>query len=134
MEEVAKKNIISMEQTSCICSIQNSIIFRNEMRLNCCKCYIYLWMTVSVLEMRHQREPLPLHAVAPGPEAGQVDVAVQWAVLRYRVTLHLLGRLERLHAVAPLAQKRPTRVNFNRRRRRTRRGRRGGADGHRRRR
>ena len=56
--------------------------------------------------MCHEREPLPLHPVAPGPHAGHVCDSILGAVLSDGVALHLLGRLERLHAVTPLAQER----------------------------
>jgi hypothetical protein len=66
-------------------------------------------MAVSVLEVRHEWEALPLHAVAAQPQARDV-VAADGAVRRDGVPLHLLRRLERPHAAVPLAQERGGRI------------------------
>ena len=63
----------------------------------------HLGMTVSVLEMGHQRESLPLHPVTPGPQTGDV-IRPEGAVRPDRVIFHLFWRLEGLHAALPLTQ------------------------------
>ena len=58
---------------------------------------------MSILEMGHQGEPLPLHPVTPGPQTGDV-IRPEGAVRPDRVIFHLFGRLEGLHAALPLTQ------------------------------
>ena len=94
-----------------------------------------LRMTMSILEMCHQRKPFPLQSITARPQARNIlALKVYRTVLRYGVSLHLFGRLERLHTASPLAQKRLRRVNLNGRlllRSRGRIWRRGLADGRR---
>ena len=59
-------------------------------------------MAVPVLDVRHEGEPLPAHAVAARPQARDV-VRAERAVRRDRVALHLLGHAERAPAPLPLA-------------------------------
>ena len=54
---------------------------------------IHLRMTMSVLEMGHQGEPLSLHPVTPGPQTGDV-IRPEGAVRPDRVIFNLLRRLE----------------------------------------
>ena len=69
---------------------------------------------MSVLEMGHQGVSLALHAVAPGPQAGNIrPLQPQGTVLGNCVALHLFRRLERFHTARPLAQERPAGVNFH---------------------
>ena len=58
---------------------------------------------MSVLEMCHEREPLPLHPVTPRPHAGDV-VAAQRTVHGYRVVLDFFGSFVSFHTSSPLAQ------------------------------
>lgn len=69
-------------------------------------------MTVSVLEVGHQGEPLPLHAVTAGPQARDV-VRAEGTVDGDGVVLHLLRRLVRHHAALPLAQEGLARVDLD---------------------
>ena len=57
---------------------------------------------MSVLDVRHEGEALPAHAVAARPQARDV-VRPQRAVRRDRVALHLLRHAERAPAPLPLA-------------------------------
>ena len=61
-------------------------------------------MTMSVLKMSHQRESLPLHAIAPGPHAGDV-VTAQWTVDGNCMVLNFFGSLVSFHTSSPLTQK-----------------------------
>merc|ERR1719360_119859 len=71
-------------------------------------------MTMSILEMCHQRKPFPLQAITPRPQTRNIlALEVQRTVLRNRVLLHFFWCLERLHTAGPLAQKRLRRVNFD---------------------
>ena len=67
---------------------------------------------MPVLEMSHQREPLPLHSITSSPEAGNV-VSAQGTVQSYRVILNLLRCLEWLHAALPLTQEGLLGVNLD---------------------
>ena len=62
-------------------------------------------MAMPVLNMRHERETLPLHPVATQPQARNVRL-IKRAMNFDGVVLDLFGRLEGLHAVAPLADER----------------------------
>ena len=65
----------------------------------------HLWVAVPVLDVRHEGEPLPAHAVAARPEARHV-VGARRAVRRHRVRLNLLRHAERAPAPLPLAHER----------------------------
>jgi hypothetical protein len=69
---------------------------------------------MPILQMRHQREPLSLHAVTAKPQARNI-VAAGRTMCDDRVTLDVLRRLERLHAAVPLAQERGRRIGFGNR-------------------
>ena len=56
---------------------------------------------MSVLEMSHQRESLPLHAITPRPQTRDV-ITAQGTMRGDGVVLHLLGSLESHHALGPL--------------------------------
>ena len=88
----------------------------------------YLWVTVPVLYVRHERESLPRHAIAPRPQARGLLNALR-TVHGQRVELHGLGSAERRRAARPFAQERVLYLLGGlprlRRRLRCRRGRRG---------
>ena len=67
---------------------------------------------MSILEMGHQGKPLPLHPVAPGPQAGDV-IRPEGAVRPDSVIFHLFWRLEGLHAALPLSQEGLLSVNLD---------------------
>ena len=73
---------------------------------------IHLWVTVTILQMGHQAEPLPSHTVAPSPQARDV-VPAKWAMFRNRMVLNFLWSFEGFHATCPFAEERFRCVNLD---------------------
>ncbi len=71
----------------------------------------YLRMAVAILQVSHEGEPLPAHAITALPQAPDVVLA-EGAVGSNGVILNLLGRLEGSHATLPFAQERQRRVRL----------------------